>query len=286
MTLPDPFLLRAAAAGIGVAVAAAPLGCHVLWRRMAYFGDATAHAALLGVALALATDLPVGFGVLITALAMAATVSGLAGRGTGTDALLGVLAHGALAAGLVTMALLPGQRVDLEAYLFGDILTVTTGDLAMIWLGAAAVLALLAARWSALLTATLGADLAIAAGIVPRREQLVLNIALAATVALALKAVGGLLITALLIMPAAAARPWSRGPEDMAIRAAIVAVSAVLAGLGLALAYDLPAGPAIVVAAAAIFVLSQLAALLRPALQRRAARDAGSSADEPVSGSR
>lgn len=287
MTL-DPFLLRAAAAGIGVALAAAPLGCHVLWRRMAYFGDATAHAALLGVALALATALPVSLGVLVAALAMAATVSGLAGRGTGTDALLGVLAHGALAAGLVTVALLPGRRVDLDAYLFGDILTVTAGDLVLIWGGAALVLALLASRWSALLTATLGPDLAIAAGIEPRREQLVLNLALALTVAVALKAVGGLLITALLIMPAAAARPWSRGPEGMAGRATVAAVAAVLAGLGLALALDLPAGPAIVVSAAAIFALSQAAALLRPALQRRRTSGArgGASASGSASGSR
>lgn len=269
MSLPDPFLLRAALAGIGVALAAAPLGCHVLWRRMAYFGDATAHAALLGVALALATSLPVILGVLVAAVAMAATVSGLAGRGTGTDALLGVLAHGALAAGLVTVALLPGRRVDLDAYLFGDILTVTAADLALIWGGAAAVLALLVLRWSALLTATLGADLAIAAGMEPRREQLVLNLALALTVAVALKAVGGLLITAMLIMPAAAARPWSRGPEGMAVRATAAAVGAVLTGLGLSLALDLPAGPAIVVSAAAIFALSQAAALLRPAAQRR-----------------
>lgn len=268
----DPFLLRAAAAGIGVALAAGPLGCHVLWRRMAYFGDATAHAALLGVALALATSLPVGLGVLVAALAMAGTVSGLAGRGTGTDALLGVLAHGALAAGLVLVALMPGRRVDLDAYLFGDVLTVTTGDLVLIWAGAAAVLALLAFRWSALLTATLGTDLASAAGIDPRREQLVLNLALALTVAVALKAVGGLLITALLIMPAAAARPWSRGPEGMALRAAVAAVGAVLAGLGLALALDLPAGPAIVVSAAALFALSHGVALLRRRPQRRFAR--------------
>lgn len=274
----DPFLLRAAAAGIGVALAAGPLGCHVLWRRMAYFGDATAHAALLGVALALATSLPVGAGVLVAALAMAGTVSGLAGRGTGTDALLGVLAHGALAAGLVLVALLPGRRVDLDAWLFGDILTVTAADLGLIWGGAALVLALLAWRWSALLTATLGPDLAIAAGIQPKREQLVLNLALALTVAVALKAVGGLLITALLVMPAAAARPWSRGPEGMALRATLAAVTAVLAGLGLALALDLPAGPAIVVAAAAIFALSQGAALLWPAVQRRVARGGGASA--------
>ena len=269
IALPDPFLIRAAIAGLGVAVAAAPLGCHVLWRRMAYFGDATAHAALLGVALALAASVPIGLGVLLAALAMAATVSALAGRGTGTDALLGVLSHGALAAGLVTAALLPGVRIDLEAYLFGDILTVTLADIAFIWLGAGAVLALLVWRWSRLLTATLGPELAIAAGIAPRAEQMVLNLALAATVAVALKAVGGLLITALLITPAAAARPWSSSPEGMAVGATLVAGLSVIGGLALSVLADTPAGPGIVVVAAACFALSQAGAALRGRVARR-----------------
>lgn len=269
MTLPDPFLIRAAIAGLGVAVAAAPLGCHVLWRRMAYFGDATAHAALLGVALALAASVPIGLGVMLAALAMAATVSTLAGRGTGTDALLGVLAHGALAAGLVTVALLPGVRIDLDAYLFGDILTVTLADIAFIWLGAGAVLALLVWRWSRLLTATLGPELAIAAGISPRTEQMVLNLALAATVAVALKAVGGLLITALLITPAAAARPWSSSPEGMAVGATLIAGLSVIGGLALSVQADTPAGPGIVVVAAACFALSHAGAALRTYAGRR-----------------
>ena len=129
----DDFLVRAALAGVGVALAAAPLGCFVVWRRMAYFGDATSHAALLGVALALAGDLPVMGGVLVVALAMALIVTGLSERRVSTDALLGVLAHAGLAFGLVAISLVPGQRVDLSAYLFGDILAVSRGDLAIIW---------------------------------------------------------------------------------------------------------------------------------------------------------
>ena len=161
----DDFLLRAALAGVGVALAAAPLGCFVVWRRMAYFGDATSHAALLGVALALSLDLPVFAGVLVVALAMAVIVATLNGRNVSTDALLGVLAHGALAIGLVAVSLLPNQRVDLSAYLFGEILAVTKGDLAVIWGGAAVSIALLVWRWQALLSATLNPDLATASGL-------------------------------------------------------------------------------------------------------------------------
>lgn len=252
----DDFVLRAALAGVGVALAAAPLGCFVVWRRMAYFGDATSHAALLGVALALSLDLPIFGGVLVVALAMALIVAGLNGRNVSTDALLGVLAHGALAIGLVAVSLLPNQRVDLSAYLFGEILAVTKGDLAVIWGGAAVSIALLVWRWQALLSATLNPDLATASGLNPRREQLILTLALALTVAVALKVVGALLIAAMLIIPAAAARPFSRTPETMAIMAAIIGMIATLGGLAASFAFDTPTGPSMVSVAALLFALS------------------------------
>jgi zinc transport system permease protein len=260
----DDFVVRAALAGVGVALAAAPLGCFVVWRRMAYFGDATSHAALLGVALALSLDLPIFGGVLVVALAMALIVSGLTGRTVSTDALLGVLAHGALAIGLVAVSVLPNQRVDLSAYLFGEILAVTKTDLAVIWGGAAVSVALLVWRWQALLSATLSPDLATASGVNPKREQLILTLALALTVAVALKVVGALLIAAMLIIPAAAARPFSRSPETMAIIAAILATVSALAGLAASFVFDTPTGPSIVTVAAILFALSAgLAPLLR-----------------------
>lgn len=261
----DDFLVRAALAGLGVVFAAAPLGCFVVWRRMAYFGDATSHAALLGVALALATDLPITAGVLLVALAMALAFSGLADRQVSSDALLGVLAHAGLALGLVAVSLVPGQRVDLSAYLFGDILAVSRMDVLVIWAGGALVALLLLARWQALLTATLNPDLATAAGGKPKREQLILTLALAVTVAVAIKVVGALLIAAMLIIPAAAARPFARTPEGMALCAILMGAFAVVAGLVASFTYDTPTGPSIVAAAAVLFVLSTT---LSPALRR------------------
>jgi len=251
----DDFMTRATLAGIGVACAAAPLGCFVVWRRMAYFGDATAHAAILGVALALTFEVSIFAGTMVVALAMAMTVSLLSGRGYAMDTLLGVLAHSSLAFGLVAVSFLSGIRIDLMAYLFGDILAVSRTDLVVIWGGAALVMALIAWRWSALLTATLNEELAFAAGINPRREQLVLTLSLAITVAVAIKVVGVLLIAALLIIPAAAARGLARTPEAMAlIAAAIGALSSVL-GLRAAYVFDTPAGPSIVCVAALSFAL-------------------------------
>jgi zinc transport system permease protein len=251
----DDFMLRAALAGVGVAVAAGPLGSFVVWRRMAYFGDATAHAAILGVALALLFSVPVTAGTLVVALAMALAVSALATRGHAMDATLGVLSHSALALGLVAISFVPGVRVDLSAFLFGDILAVTRGDLAVIWGGAALVVALLAWRWSPLLTATMSEELAAASGVDPRRERVVLTLALAVVVAVALKVVGALLIAALLIIPAAAARGLSRTPEAMAGWAVGIGVLAALGGLGLSYVVDTPTGPSIVAAAAAVYLV-------------------------------
>lgn len=259
----DDFTTRALIAGLGVALATGLLGSFVVWRRMAYFGDATSHAAILGVALALAFQLPLTVGVLGVALAMALTVSTLAAKGWAMDTTLGVLAHSALAFGLVAISFVPGVRTDLSAYLFGDILVVSRADLALIWGGAVLVVGLLLWRWQALLTATLSEELAHAAGLNPNRERLVLTVALAVVVAVALKVVGALLIAAMLIIPAAAARALARTPEAMAGLAVAVGALAVWAGLRLSLWQDTDAGPSIVASAAVIFALAAVAGQVR-----------------------
>lgn len=255
MSVLDSFLIRAVLAGVGVALASAPLGCFVVWRRMAYFGDATAHAAILGVALAFAVEVPIFAGALAMALIMALAVTKMSARGYAADTTLGVMAHGSLAFGLVALSAIDGIRVDLMSFLFGDILAVTRGDLVVIWLGAATVVTLLFWRWSALLTATLNEDLATAAGLNPRREQLILTLALAVVVAVAIKVVGVLLIAAMLIIPAAAARPLASTPERMAVIASAFGTLSVFGGLWTAWEMDTPAGPSIVCAAVVVFAV-------------------------------
>ncbi|QBX99356.1 hypothetical protein E2K80_00275 [Rhodophyticola sp. CCM32] len=259
----DDFLVRAGLAGVGVAIAAAPLGCFVVWRRMAYFGDATAHAALLGVALSLSFSISIFVSVLAVCLAMAMLVSTLAERGYALDTVLGVLAHAALAFGLVAVSLLSGVRVDLSAYLFGDILAVTREDLTIIWGGAIAIVALISWRWQPLLTATLSPELARASGLSPRKEQLVLTLALATVVAVAIKVVGALLIISLMLIPAAAARPFATNPEVMVVTAGGIGAASALGGLWASFQFDTPTGPSIVCTAATIFFASTLIGLLR-----------------------
>lgn len=254
----DDFFMRALFAGFGVALVGGPLGSFIVWRRMAYFGDSTAHAAIMGVAIGIALDISVYAGTIAVACAMAVLVSVLASRGQTMDSVLGVVSHSALALGLVTISFVPDARMNLSSYLFGDILAVGTVELLWIWVISLAVLALLIWRWQRLMTATVNEELAMAERINPQIERLVLSIAVALIVAVAIRIVGALLISALLIIPAATARRFASTPEQMAITASFIAALAVWVGLNASLWWDTPAGPSIVVAAATLFLAGHL----------------------------
>ncbi|HUH86248.1 MAG TPA: zinc ABC transporter permease subunit ZnuB [Stellaceae bacterium] len=253
----DDFLLRALVAGIGVALVAGPLGCFVVWRRMAYFGDTLSHSALLGVALGLLLGVDLTFSVMVLCVALALLLVALQRqRRIAGDTLLGIMAHSTLSLGLVAIAFLETVRVDLMGYLFGDILAVQPIDLAWIWGGGALALAATVALWRPLLAITVHEELAEVDGIDVARTRLLFMVLVALVVAVAMKVVGILLITSLLILPAAAARRLARTPEAMAAMAALAGALAVAAGLGASLRWDLPTGPAIVLAAGALFALS------------------------------
>ena len=258
----DDFMVRATIAGIGVALISAPLGCFVVWRRMAYFGDATAHAAMLGVALSITLQFSIFLGAVIVALVMAWTVTQLSGRNYTSDTILGVFAHSALALGLVIVSFNSGIRIDLMAYLFGDILSVSSSDLGIIWGGTALISLLTLWRWTPLLITTLNQELAYAHGINPKREQLILTLSLGVTVAVSIKVVGILLITAMLIIPAAAARNIARTPETMACMAAVIGCVSAVIGLRAAYIFDTPPGPSIVCIALVFFIFLSIYRLL------------------------
>ena len=255
----DDFFTRALVAGVGAALVAGPLGCFVVWRRLAYFGSTMAHASLLGVALGLSLEADPMLGVFAVTFGVALALMPLERReGLTSDAILGILAHATLALGLVVVAFLSWLRIDLMSYLFGDILAVSRQDIAVIYLGGSGVLVLLAWWWRALLAATVSPDLAAAEGLHPERARLAFMLLMAAVIALAMKLIGILLITALLIIPAATARRFAGTPEAMALIAAGLGAAAVVAGLFGSLHWDTPAGPSVVVAATALFLLSLL----------------------------
>lgn len=255
----DDFFSRAVIAGIGVALVAGPLGCFIVWRRLAYFGDTLSHAALLGVALALLFEVNTTLAVFAVSVCVSLALLLLQKKATlSSDALLGLLAHSSLAIGLVTLAFMTWIRVDLMGFLFGDILAVTPQDIAIIWGGGLCVLLALAAIWRSLFAATVSAELAQAEGMQPERSNIIFMLLMAAVIAISMKIVGVLLITALLIIPAATARRFATGPEQMAALSAIAGVLAVFGGLFGSLEWDTPAGPSIVVTALLLFVMTLL----------------------------
>ena len=255
----EDFFLRALLGGIGVAVAAGPVGCFIVWRRMVYFGAALAHSALLGVALGflLGVDLTVGIFALCVFLALLFVLLERQ-RLLPTDTLLGVLAHAALAGGLVVVAFLTSLRVDLMGYLFGDILAVTETDLVVIVTLALVTLAGMARMWRNLLSSTVNEDLAAVEGVPVVGVRLGFVLMVAGVVAIGMKIVGMLLILSLLIIPAATARRLASTPERMAGLAVAFGVLSVVAGLYASLYWDLPSGPLIVVTAALFFGLTQV----------------------------
>ena len=262
----DGFFLRALVAGIGVAAIAGPLGCFIVWRRLAYFGDTLSHAALLGVALGLLMEVNITLSVFAVAGLVALALMVLQRRASlSADALLGLLAHSSLAIGIVCLAFMTWVRMDLMGLLFGDILAVSKTDIAIIYAGGAAVLVVLALIWKPLFAGTVSRELAQAEGLNPGRADLVFMLLLSGTIAIAMKIVGVLLITALMLIPAAAARRFAATPEHMAVLAALAGVLSVIAGLFGSLEWDTPSGPSIVVAAMALFLLGLVPL---PAIQR------------------
>ncbi|MCW8916004.1 MAG: metal ABC transporter permease [Magnetovibrio sp.] len=255
----DDFILRALLAGVAVAIVAGPLGAFVVWRRMAYFGGALSHTALLGVALGFLIGVEPAVGVTLVVVVAAVLLGGLQNiRGLSLDTLLGIVAHAALALGLIIASTLDSVRIDLMAYLFGDILSVGWGDVIWIWGATVLIVAVLMKLWHGLLNATVHSDLAAVEGTNVRQMDVMFMVVLALVVALSMQVVGILLVTALLIIPASGARAWSKTPETMAVLAAGIGVIAVGAGLWSSYQYDMPAGPSIVVCTTAVFVLSLL----------------------------
>ena len=257
ITMLDDFFVRAVLAGSMLALVAGPLGCFVVWRRMAYFGDTIAHAALLGVALALLFNLNITAGVFAVAVLVSLLLIVVQRRaGLSSDALLGILSHSTLAVGLVIVSFLTWVRVDLVGFLFGDILAVSKEDLLIIAIGGALILAVLGWFWRPMLAATLSVELAEAEGQRPELMRVILMVLLALVIAIAMKLVGILLITSLLVIPAASARRLSASPEQMALIAALFGVVAVWGGMAMSLNFDTPSGPSIVVGALILFLIT------------------------------
>ena len=267
----EEFMIRAMLGGIALSLASGPVGCFILWKKMAYFGDTLAHSALLGVALALYLQIDAVLGVFIIAVVISFLLLAIRRlKIFSGDSALGILSHSALALGMIAVSMSASGKVHLTSLLFGDILAVSWMDVAMSFAVAGAILLILLTQWHSLIAHTLSPDIAQVERIGLLRSEILFMVLCSGLVAIAMKITGILLISALLILPAAIARIFARSPEMMAVLAVLLGIASIIAGLGLSLKFDLPSGPAIIAAAAALFVtaLAGSALLARLGLQK------------------
>ena len=253
----DDFFTRALIAGIGIAIVTGPLGCLVIWRRLSYFGDTLSHSALLGVTLAYAFSINISLSVFIISATVALLLISLQKRTKlAGDSLLGLLAHSTLAIGLVLIGFLSSIRFDLMGLLFGDILAVTIEDILIIWFGGLIILGILFYIWKSIFASTVNYDLAAAEGMKPDVSNFIFTILLAGVIAISIKMIGALLITGLLLIPAATARNLSTNPFQMVILSILLGITSVVTGLFGSLELNTASGPSIVVAALVLFIVS------------------------------
>lgn len=255
----DDFIIRALLAGFAIALMTGGLGVFILWRRMVYFGDTVSHAALLGVSLGFLLGISVNLGIIVVSLLIALLMVLIQRkRSLGNDTMLGILAHSSLSLGLVALTFIEGVRVDLNAWLFGDILAVSTQELWGLLLVTVLVCGLLLVIWKPLLALTVHEDLARVEGVKVTQISMVYTLLIALTVAVTMKVIGALLISSLLIIPAAGARRLAKTPEMMAIWAMLIGVFAVIGGMAASWFWDTPAGPSIVLVATVVFIVLHL----------------------------
>ena len=253
----DDFFIRELIAGVGIALVTGPLGCFIIWRRLSFFGDTLAHAALLGVTMAVFFEINIAFSVFLISSVVALILLKLQQTTKlPGDALLGLLAHSSLAVGLVVIGFLTSIRFDVMGLLFGDILAVNQYDLLLIWIGGALILLILKFIWRPLFASTVNYELAEAEGMKPDKFNAIFTVLMAAVIAISIKIVGLLLITGMLIMPAAMGRNLSNNPQQMVILSVIAGWVSVIIGLFSSLQFNTPSGPSIITAALILFCFS------------------------------
>ena len=250
-------LLPSLLAGLSLTCLTGPLGTFVVWRRMSYFGDTLSHAALLGVAFGFLLNINLFYAIILVTLILAIGLLWLESqKQLPVDTLLGILAHSALSLGLVVISLMNNIRIDLMGYLFGDLLSITMFDVYQIVICVVTIGLLLVWRWNHFLFITVSEELAFSHGINVPITKFILTILLALTIGIAMKFVGALIITALLIIPAATAKYFAKNPESMAIIAILIGMFSIIGGILFSLVYDTPTGPSVVLSNTCLFFIS------------------------------
>lgn len=253
----DDFLLRSIAAGLIMVTIAAPMGCLMVWQRLAFLSDTLGHAAVLGVGLGLMLELLPIFGVLAVALLIVFSLSRVSSFNSAlSETTLAIISHTGLAGGILMVGMLPSHTVNLEGILFGDLLATTRGDLLTLLLTTALLLVVLLRHWRAFVALSVSREIAQAEGMEVRKLQFLMYAMIALLVAVMMKVMGVLLIAAMLVIPTTSARLFSRSPEQMVALSACYGLAALAGGISGSYHFDWQTGPAIVVSATALLLLT------------------------------
>jgi len=253
----DDFLVRSIIAGLLMVSIAAPIGCLMVWQRLAFLSDTLGHAAVMGVGLGLLLQLPAMFGVLAVVLLIVVSLNQVVNINNAlSETTLAIISHTGLAAGLILLGVLPSNTVSLEAILFGDLLAVTLADLGMILATTLVLIFLLKQHWHSFVAVSVSREIAQAEGIKVRKVQLLMYLMIALLVAVMMKVMGVLLIAAMLVIPTSAARMLSGSPERMVFFSALYGIAALGGGIFSSFQFDWQTGPSIVLSATCLLLVT------------------------------
>jgi len=253
----DDFLVRSVIAGLIMVAIAAPMGCLMVWQRLAFLSDTLGHAAVMGVGLGLLLEVTPVFGVLAVALLIVFSLNRVNTFNSAlSETTLAIISHTGLAGGIILVGLLPAQAVNLEAILFGDLLATTSADLIRLLITTVVLLLLLLHHWRSFVAVSVSREIAQAEGIEVRKVQLLMYIMIALLVAVMMKVMGVLLIAAMLVIPTTSARLFSRSPEQMVAVSALYGLGALAGGITSSFHFDWQTGPAIVVSATMLLLIT------------------------------
>jgi manganese/iron transport system permease protein len=240
------------------------VGSFVVLKGMSFIGDAVSHAAFPGIVLAYMLGLPIILGGAVAAIGTALGIGVLTRRsGLRADSIIGVLFAGMFALGVALFSSIPNSVGDLFSFLFGDVLGISVSDMIALIVLVVALLLVIRALWKELLFATFDPLGAGAAGLPVRRLDDLLLILIAVTIVISLQAVGIVLVVAMITTPAATAQLLVKRFSQMIGVAALIGVTAAVAGLYLSYALDLASGAAIVLFETALFLIVLLVTSLR-----------------------
>ncbi|MCK5880601.1 MAG: metal ABC transporter permease [Sinobacterium sp.] len=240
-----------------IAVSAGLLSCFVLWKRMAFFADALSHSAILGTSIALFASIDVIWGLMGYGALVALSLSYFSNKiQLSSDTFLAIISQTSLAIGLITLSFLP-QQFSIESLLFGDILSVGAVDIPATAVVASLIIIAVWKFHDGLIRLCLDEELAQTEGLNVNFYKTLLMLMLVALIATAIQLLGVLLVSTLLLIPAATARSFAKSPIQMLLLSPVIALLASGTGIAFSIQFDnIMTSPAIVVAATALWALS------------------------------